>query len=368
MMTTPQNPDSRVHPPVQTPSTATPVNELRPSKTRRTGRKKKPLGRKSPIIWSIAGGKGGTGKSVITANLGIGLTLVGKRVILLDGDLGGPNLHNYLNLRRPQFNLNDFIMNRCDTLEDATTTTPLEGLRVISGGTDLLGTANLNHMKKEKMLRHIHALDADYVIVDLGAGTTFNTIDFFNTSNRGFVVANPEPNAKYDAFYFLKNALFRKLGRTMKRGSKGHKLLQQYLEDVGGQRVELVRFLEYVAEASPEVHATVMKILKSSTFCLIMNKIRNRKQQREGEWFVNLVRNYLGIEMECLGNLSFEEKVIASSEDIVPFLFRYPNCSTAKDLFQILTRLGVSPQENYGRASFRRFRSAAKKQASNWIY
>ena len=64
------------------------------------------------IIWSVAGGKGGTGKSIITANIGIGLSILGFRVILIDGDLGGPNLHNYLNIKKPTYTLNDFISNK----------------------------------------------------------------------------------------------------------------------------------------------------------------------------------------------------------------------------------------------------------------
>ena len=53
-----------------------------------------------------------------------------------------------------------------------------------------------------KLIRHINKLEADYIIVDLGAGITYNTLDFFNLSSNGIVICNPEPNAKYDAFYF----------------------------------------------------------------------------------------------------------------------------------------------------------------------
>ena len=172
------------------------------------------------VIWSVAGGKGGTGKSVIIAHLGIGLSIIGFRVILIDGDLGGPNLHNYLNIKKPKHTLNDFISNKISSLNEIILDTPLENLKIISGGTELLGVANLPYLKKEKILRHINNLDADFIIMDLGSGTSYNTLDFFNLSNKGIIISNPEPNAKYDAYYFLKNAIFRKISKSLKKDSE----------------------------------------------------------------------------------------------------------------------------------------------------
>jgi len=105
-------------------------------------------------IFTVAGGKGGTGKSIIAANLGIGLAILGKRVILVDGDLGGPDLHNYLNLRRPQFTLNDFFMNRVNSLEEIILDTPMPDLKVISGGTTLLGVDNIPAMESSSATRN----------------------------------------------------------------------------------------------------------------------------------------------------------------------------------------------------------------------
>ena len=80
-------------------------------------------------VWAIAGGKGGTGKSVIAANLGIALSSIGTKVILIDGDLGGANLHTCLNIRHPQANLNDFITNDKKDLSEILLDTPAERLK-----------------------------------------------------------------------------------------------------------------------------------------------------------------------------------------------------------------------------------------------
>ncbi len=63
-------------------------------------------------VWTFAGGKGGTGKTVMTANIGVALATMGYHVILVDADLGGANLHTILNIKYPSITLSDFINRR----------------------------------------------------------------------------------------------------------------------------------------------------------------------------------------------------------------------------------------------------------------
>ena len=142
-------------------------------------------------IWAIAGGKGGTGKTVVTANLGIGLSLLGYKVILIDGDLGAPNLHFLFGISKPERNLSDFINGNVMGLEDVLLPTPNENLRLICGGSEMLGLANLPYQTKQKLKRHIAEINADYIIVDLGAGMAYNTLDFFINVPRGDCCGQP---------------------------------------------------------------------------------------------------------------------------------------------------------------------------------
>ena len=290
------------------------------------------------IIWSVAGGKGGTGKSIITANLGIGLSIIGFKIILVDGDLGGPNLHNYLSIKKPQYTLNDFISNKISNLNEILIDTPLENLKIISGGTELLGVANLPYMKKEKILRHINNLNADFIIMDLGAGTSYNTLDFFNLSNKGIIISNPEPNAKYDAYYFLKNAIFRKISKNLKKDSEVKNIINKFLEE-NKSTIEISKFMNYLKSESKISSEIVEDFLNSYKPKLIMNKVRNKKQIREGEWFVNLVKNFLIIDMDYIGYMEFDDRVVHSSEKIVPFIFKYPKCDATKNVYQIINNL-----------------------------
>lgn len=316
-------------------------------------------------IWSVAGGKGGTGKSVITANIGIGLSLLGFRVIIIDGDLGGPNLHNYLNLKKPTYTINDFIINKISSLEDIVLETPIENLEIISGGTELLGVANLPYQKKQKIIRHINNLTADYILVDLGAGTTFNTLDFFNLSNKGIIVSNPEPNAKYDAYYFLKNAIFRKINNEFKKNKSMKAIINKFLKEHNNVIVEIPKFLNFLKSESDETNTLIENFLSSYKPKLLMNKIRNKDQIREGHWFVNLVKSFLLIDMEYAGHIVFDERVVHSSESIIPFIFKYPKCDATKNIYQVITTLHNNNSHS-SLKSFRSFKQELKKENKKW--
>ena len=123
-------------------------------------------------IWSVGGGKGGIGKSLLTASLGFQLARMGKRVVLIDADLGGANLHTCLGLPGPERTLADFIQRRADRIEDVVVETGFSGLRLISGASDFLAAANIKHAQKVRVLNRIRALDVDVVLLDLGAGTS----------------------------------------------------------------------------------------------------------------------------------------------------------------------------------------------------
>jgi len=106
-------------------------------------------------IWSIGGGKGGIGKSLIAASVGWQLARMGRRVVLVDADLGGANLHTCLGLPPPPLTLADFIQRRVSSIEEVLTDTPAGGLRLISGAADLLSAANIKHLQKVRVMKQV---------------------------------------------------------------------------------------------------------------------------------------------------------------------------------------------------------------------
>ena len=131
-------------------------------------------------VWSVGGGKGGVGKSLVSANLSIGLALMGYKVIGLDLDLGGANLHTCLGIPIPEKTLSDFLTKKARHLKELLTPTPIKNLSIISGAQDQLSMANLKQAQKNRIMARIRELQTDFIIIDLGAGTSSNTLDFFS--------------------------------------------------------------------------------------------------------------------------------------------------------------------------------------------
>lgn len=164
-------------------------------------------------IIAVGGAKGGIGKSIFAANLGMQLCSLGFRTTMVDLDLGGSNLHIYLGLNQiPEATLNDFINRKIATLTEAVVR-PEHGPMLIAGNNGELGAANIPFQTKQRLIENIRKLNADYVILDLGGSTDFNTLDFFLAADLGIVLTTLDQPAYLEAYAFIKTALQRKLTR-----------------------------------------------------------------------------------------------------------------------------------------------------------
>ncbi len=317
-------------------------------------------------IWTVAGGKGGTGKSVVTANLGIGLSTLGYYTTLIDADLGGANLHTCLSIRRPTASLQDFLSRKAESLADVLLDTPNEKLKLISGGSELVGIANLSYQTKMKLIRHMNGLKADFILVDLGAGTAFNTLDFFVLSNEGIIVCNPEPNAKLDAYSFLKNVVYRKLYG----GFKNDPIIREILQSVGsgenGQHFSIGTIMKQAQQRNGNSTTKIEDLLRNFHPKLIMNKVRRRSQAAEGYQIVNLAKEYLGIQLNYIGIVEYDQKVIDANERMMPFLLEYPNCAASKNIVNIIQQLGIVHNDLSDRQLKKQFSKEMKAASKDW--
>ena len=178
-------------------------------------------------LWSIGGGKGGIGKSIFTLGLGITMAQMGKKIILIDADLGGANLHTLMGVRYPAFTLEDFILKRVERLEDIVIETQIEGIGLICGADDIMGAANPKFAQKIRLLNQLEDLPADLVLLDLGAGTSFNVLDFFNYSAGKIAVFTNQSTSLQNVYGFIKSALFRFVSREFARDEEVLHLLHQ---------------------------------------------------------------------------------------------------------------------------------------------
>ena len=265
-----------------------------------------------PTIISVASGKGGVGKSMVTSNLGLLLARKGHRVILVDMDIGGANLHILFGMFHPPSTLTDFFSNRLIHLEDLAhpLNNPLP-LRLIPGTGETLITANLQHAKKKRLIRHLHKLDADIILVDVGAGTSYHTLDFFLLADIYLAVSTPDPTSVLDLYRFIKLAAIRKvLAGFLARDPITEALLSKDFHSV-------TEVLEAVGRTSESAIALAQHALQEFQPALILNRM-TPKSRINTLHLRNLLKQYVGSDLSILGNIPEDPHVQQSILKYLP--------------------------------------------------
>jgi flagellar biosynthesis protein FlhG len=294
----------------------------------------------SKKIWAVGGGKGGVGKSLVSANVAICLALMGNKVVAVDLDLGGANLHTCLGLPIPQMTLSDYVSKKITNFEDLLVPTPIQNLKIISGAQDELGMANLKHMHKNQIIRKLTELDADYILFDLGAGTAFNTIDFFITADKGILVVLPEPTSIENTYRFIKSVFYRRLKMVEGVADIEPMILESMNAKItsGGQSSP-AELIKKIAEINPEVGLRVKAEMAQFRPNLIINQVRSQADIDIGYSIQSICRRYFGIEMTFPGYLDYDQSVWQSVRKRKPLLIEFPNSKLVNNFDRIVHRL-----------------------------
>ncbi len=294
------------------------------------------FGTRARRIISVGGGKGGIGKSLISANVGIELARRGRRVVLVDADLGGANLHTCLGIDQPRRTLSEFIEHRLENIEEVASPTGIPNLTLVSGAMDQLDAANPRHAQKMRFLRHVQAMDVDYAILDLGAGTQLNTLDFFLVSDHGLLVLVPEPTAVENAYRFVKAAFWRRL-RNVASVFGVEPLLRAMLEE-GGFRSPL-ELVHAMAERDRDAGEHLLEQLRTFRPRLVVNQARTPQDAEVGRAVVTAWRQYFGLNMDYLGAIDYEDDVWRTVRARRPLLIEHPGSRAARSVGQIVDGL-----------------------------
>jgi flagellar biosynthesis protein FlhG len=276
-------------------------------------------------IWSLGGGKGGIGKSLLTGSLGWQLARMGKRVVLVDADLGGANLHTCLGLPAPTLTMGDFIRRRVDTIEEVAQETGCPGLRLISGASDFLSAANIKHQQKVRVLNRIRALDVDIVLIDLGAGTSFNILDFFLISDVGMLAVVPEPTSIENSYRFIKSALYRRL-RELAPTAGVREIVEGALDQKNPWGIKSpLDLLATVEREAPGQSEVLKEAIAGFNPRFVVNQVRGPADIAIGHQLVTACSRHLGIQRRL-------------------FMAAFPHCRAAEKV----TRLARALIQNDG--------------------
>lgn len=265
-----------------------------------------------PQIWAIASGKGGVGKSVIATNLAISLAREKRNCTLIDADLGGANLHTLFGLQRPKHGLTEFFTDSQLNLQQLAVPTGIDGLDLVSGSGALLDIANLHHAKKQKLIRQATALDNEHVIIDIGAGSSFNSLDFFLLGHQSILVVVPTPSSLENVYHFLKAALFRKLTQSARR--LGLSLSTDPSAQLPWQQIKKLRVTQ--PQAADALQAEIDRL----QLYIIINQTRTAEERKLGSQIALACRHFFKINVEALGTIAFDERVHDSVQKMKPAL------------------------------------------------
>jgi flagellar biosynthesis protein FlhG len=288
-----------------------------------------------PVIWAVASGKGGVGKSVLSASLAIGLAQTGPRAVAVDLDLGGANLHTLFGCQRARHTLSDFVHGRIDSLGDALAGTTVPGVRLLSGARAALDLANATFAQKRRILAGLAKIDAGHVVLDLGAGSSFHTLDAFLAADRKILVVTPEPTAIENAYHFLKAAFFRAL-RGAAQAPEVRDALASVVDDArrsGATPRELV-------EAASRVDARAGAQLRARLRELEVDLVVNRSDTpAAGEPIAAAGRAHLGVSLRLAGSLATDSSVPAAVARGVPVMQLFPATRFCADVQALVAAL-----------------------------
>jgi len=293
-------------------------------------------------IWPIGGGKGGSGKSFLASSMGRLLAKSGKKTLLIDLDLGAANLHTMVNVPYPEKCFSDFVINKIKVLEDTVLETPFPNLFLISGAHDNLDIANLPYDKKKKALKAIAKLNYEYILLDLGAGTAFNTLDFFLASRNGIFITTPEPTSIENVYRLIRAIYLRRIRHyfTAADFKALEKKVKQFLDTDSFNKPEHI--VSVVKKEYPEKYELIKKDFHSFQFKLILNQLHKQDNPALGGQICKIIKKHLGFSVDFAGNIAYDEHVHDAICQRLCFLDRYPHTRAANDLRELNRKMSSS--------------------------
>src|SRR5262249_11946107 len=266
----------------------------------------------------------GVGKSLVAANVGIFLATLGKRVVLVDAAFGAPNLHIFSGAARPGRSISEALAPDGPPLAELAVATHVPNVRLVGGFFDAPWAANPTVAQVARLAAQLHALPADWVVVDLSPGLAAHTLELFLAADIGLLVAVPDPTSIELMHRFVRAAFL----KALERRGLAH-LADVTVEDSAPSALEI--YLHAVGRAADHTEADALRdaILGFSPH-LVINSARSKSDMELGRAVASVARRRLGTPLRYLGHLEYDEAVWASTRRRRPLLIEHPETRIAK--------------------------------------
>jgi flagellar biosynthesis protein FlhG len=300
-------------------------------------------------IIPIASGKGGVGKSLVAANLAVAFAQAGKKVILADMDLGASNLHLVIGHQKPGNSLGTFLNNPKVDFSQVVAATDIPNLRFIPGDAEIPGVANLKPAQRNLLIRRLLALEADILLLDLGAGTHQSILDFFLVSGGGIVVSAPMVTATLNAYVFLKNSVFRLMYNAFARGSPAFEYLEKLRKEGSGLKMLYIpKMLEEIEKRDSKSYIKFKANIDRFHPRLILNMLDDPKDADVAMKIRRSCNAYLGLNLDHLGVIYRDSVQDTALSSRLPVLLYKPQSVLSQAIYRIADKIIQSEENDEG--------------------
>jgi flagellar biosynthesis protein FlhG len=285
------------------------------------------------------------GKSLAAANLAVAFAQAGKRVVLADMDLGASNLHIIIGHQKPGASIGALLNNPKIDFSELVAETDIPNLRFIPGDAEIPGTANLKASQRNMLARRLLSVDADILVIDLGAGTHQSILDFFLMSGQGIIVSSPAVTATLNAYVFLKNTVFRLMYNAFKRGSPAYAYLEQIRKEGSGLKMlYLPKMLLDIETRDPPSFRKFKASMDNFQPRLILNMLDSPGDAEVALKIRRSCEAYLGLKVEHLGVMYRDSIQDISLASRLPVVLYKPNAVLSQAIYRIADKIMQMPE------------------------
>lgn len=284
----------------------------------------------------IAGSKGGVGASLFAANASIYLAQLGNRVTLVDADPSTGNLHTLLGIQAPQGTLSDLFHRR---VEELCVETRVEGLDLLASAAEPVADTPQRRAQRLQLMSLLSLANPDFLLIDAGPGVSEAGLEHFLSARLGVLVVSPEPTAVEAAYRFLVAAFFRHLQRL-----KWPTLIERRIQQLQGELTGLPlptprQLIEEAKNHDPETTSLLERELWNFRPAVLISQARARGDGEVGEALRAACRRKLGIWIEPLGYIDFEDDAWISVRRQRPLVIEKPDSTATQQIQQVVHRM-----------------------------
>lgn len=286
-------------------------------------------------VIAVGGGRPGTGHSIVAANLALYLAQLGRKVVLVDADPSGATLHTMLDVEPPP------PADPVDPLAEeelVPVPTPIPGLALLPQLYSVGSTVPVRPGRKPRWARGLRQLDADYILLDLGPGTTPAALDLFSDADLGVCVTTPEPPSVEATYRFVRALFQRRVRRSLLKDRFKLRMVERALAELPPlpSPIDLVRALARYDSRLSERAALELAQIRPR---LVVNGARLRQDSELGPAMVDMAARYLGASLDYVGHVEQDDAVWLSVVRRKPLLLDSPTSKSARNVERIARRI-----------------------------